>query len=72
MALLWAIFQRRSRCPRYEDAEFRRFLRRYQHLALLVGKREAIRRINQSVRSLGSSSRRQSAGGQCLNEGGWG
>jgi biofilm PGA synthesis N-glycosyltransferase PgaC len=48
VALLWGYFSSAARgAPRYEDAEFRRFLRRYQHLALRVGKREAIRRINQ-------------------------
>jgi poly-beta-1,6-N-acetyl-D-glucosamine synthase len=31
--------------PRYEDAEFRRFLRRYQSRALLVGKKRAIEEI---------------------------
>lgn len=31
--------------PRYEDAEFRRFLRRYQMRALLTGKRQAIEDI---------------------------
>jgi glycosyltransferase involved in cell wall biosynthesis len=47
LALLWGYFSSAARdAPRYEDAEFRRFLRRYQHLALRVGKREAIRRIN--------------------------
>jgi glycosyltransferase involved in cell wall biosynthesis len=33
--------------PRYGDAEFRRFLRRYQRSCLLRGKREATRRINE-------------------------
>jgi glycosyltransferase involved in cell wall biosynthesis len=32
--------------PRYEDAEFRRFLRRYQWRSLLVGKKSAIREIH--------------------------
>ena len=48
VAMLWGYFSSAARgAPRYEDPEFRRFLRRYQHLALRVGKREAIRRINQ-------------------------
>jgi hypothetical protein len=46
--MLWGYFSSAARgAPRYDDEEFRRFLRRYQHLALRVGKREAIRRINQ-------------------------
>jgi hypothetical protein len=32
--------------PRYEDPEFRRFLRRYQRRALLVGKMKAIEEIH--------------------------
>jgi len=48
LAMLWGYFSSAARgSPRYDDPEFRRFLRRYQHLALRVGKREAIRRINQ-------------------------
>ena len=48
VAMLWGYFSSAARgAPRYEDREFRRFLRRYQHLALRVGKRRAIRRINQ-------------------------
>jgi glycosyltransferase involved in cell wall biosynthesis len=48
VAMLWGYFSSAARgAPRYEDGEFRRFLRRYQHLALRVGKRQAIRRINQ-------------------------
>jgi biofilm PGA synthesis N-glycosyltransferase PgaC len=47
-AMLWGYFSSAARgAPRYDDVEFRRFLRRYQHLALRVGKREAIKRINQ-------------------------
>lgn len=48
VAMLWGYFSSAVRgVPRYDDAEFRRFLRHYQHLALRVGKREAIRRINE-------------------------
>jgi glycosyltransferase involved in cell wall biosynthesis len=35
--------------PRYEDAEFRRFLRRYQRRALLVGKKRAIEEIHREM-----------------------
>ena len=48
VAMLWGYFSSAARrVSRYEDLEFRRFLRHYQHLALRVGKREAIRRINE-------------------------
>jgi len=32
--------------PRYDDPGFRRFLRRYQRRALLVGKKKAIEEIH--------------------------
>jgi poly-beta-1,6-N-acetyl-D-glucosamine synthase len=47
LAMLWgwlkSVLQRK---PRFDDAEFRRFLRRYQWRALLVGKARAIEEIN--------------------------
>jgi hypothetical protein len=47
MAQLWGYLSSAwNRVPRYEDLAFRRFLRRYQRLALLVGKRRATRRVN--------------------------
>jgi glycosyltransferase involved in cell wall biosynthesis len=46
-AMLWGYARSAARgAPRYDDLEFRRFLRRYQRLALLVGKRAATRRLN--------------------------
>ena len=45
-AMLWGYFSSAvRRVPRYDDPEFRRFVRRYQHLALLVGKRAATRKV---------------------------
>jgi len=44
------------RLPRYGDAEFRRFLRRYQRSCLLHGKRDATRRINESQASVWQAS----------------
>jgi glycosyltransferase involved in cell wall biosynthesis len=41
------------RKPRYEDREFRRFLRRYHWRALLVGKRKAIEEIYQERKLAG-------------------
>jgi biofilm PGA synthesis N-glycosyltransferase PgaC len=46
---LWSALRRR---PRYEDMEFRRFLRSYQRRALIVGKKRAVEEIN--ARSLAS------------------
>jgi biofilm PGA synthesis N-glycosyltransferase PgaC len=44
---LWSALQRK---PRYNDLEFRRFLRRYQWRALLVGKKRAIEELQQERR----------------------
>ncbi|HWV38904.1 MAG TPA: glycosyltransferase family A protein [Vulgatibacter sp.] len=47
MATLWGFFWSAVKgLPRYEDPEFRKFVRRYQHMALLMGKRRAIARLN--------------------------
>jgi len=46
LAILWGwIRSALQRKPRYGDAEFRKFLRRYQRRALLVGKKRAIEEI---------------------------
>jgi glycosyltransferase involved in cell wall biosynthesis len=53
LAMLWGwIESALSRKPRYPDLEFRRFLRRYQRLALLLGKRRALEKIRPSVSNL--------------------
>lgn len=45
-AMLWGWTSSALRgAPRYEDPGFRRFLRRYQRLALLMGKRAATRKV---------------------------
>jgi glycosyltransferase involved in cell wall biosynthesis len=47
-AMMWGwIKSALQRQPRYGDAEFRRFLRRYQWRALLMGKKSAVSRIHQ-------------------------
>ena len=47
LAMLWGwIKSALQRKPRYADTEFRRFLRRYQMRALLVGKKRAIEEIH--------------------------
>jgi glycosyltransferase involved in cell wall biosynthesis len=46
LAMLWGWLKSALQCkPRYADLEFRRFLRRYQMRALLVGKKKAIEEI---------------------------
>jgi poly-beta-1,6-N-acetyl-D-glucosamine synthase len=46
-AMLWGYFRSwLRRLPRYDDLEFRRFLRSYQHACLRMGKRAATARIN--------------------------
>lgn len=47
LGMLWGYFSSMARrVPRYDDAEFRRFLRRYQWSCLLRGKSSATRRLN--------------------------
>jgi glycosyltransferase involved in cell wall biosynthesis len=44
VAMLWGyVSSWMRRTPRYDDPEFRRFLRRYQHVSLLVGRAAAAR-----------------------------
>jgi hypothetical protein len=46
LAILWGWLKSAMQGkPRYEDPEFRQFLRRYQRRALLVGKKRAIEEI---------------------------
>ncbi len=46
-AMLWGYLSSAvKRVPRYEDPEFRRFLRRYQRASLLMGKRGAARKMS--------------------------
>jgi glycosyltransferase involved in cell wall biosynthesis len=47
VAMLWGYFRSWLRgLPRYDDLEFRRFLRSYQHTCLCMGKRAATARVN--------------------------
>jgi biofilm PGA synthesis N-glycosyltransferase PgaC len=47
VAMIWGYVSSALRgIPRYDDLEFRRFLRSYQYSCLLVGKRRATRRFN--------------------------
>jgi hypothetical protein len=47
LAMLWGYLRSAlRRLPRYENPEFRRFLRRYQRRALVVGKRRAIEELS--------------------------
>jgi poly-beta-1,6-N-acetyl-D-glucosamine synthase len=47
VAMLWGYFRSwLKHLPRYDDLEFRRFLRSYQHACLRMGKRAATARVN--------------------------
>ena len=51
LAILWGwVKSAMQGKPRYEDSEFRKFLRRYQWRALLVGKKRAIEEIHREFR----------------------
>jgi poly-beta-1,6-N-acetyl-D-glucosamine synthase len=64
-AMLWGYFSSAAkRVPRYEDEEFRRFIRKYQHLALLVGKRAATRRVNAERAPLWEEAHRSPSSGE--------
>lgn len=53
LAMLWGYLSSKlKRAPRYEDPEFRRFLRRYQHDCLWMGKAAASRKVNQERAAL--------------------
>ena len=50
LAMLWGWLKSAlQRKPRYADPEFRRFLRRYQWRALLVGKKRAIEELTRDA-----------------------
>ncbi len=50
-AILWGWLRSAAqRKPRYNNPEFRRFLRRYQHRCLLIGKRRAIAELTSEAR----------------------
>lgn len=56
LAVMWGWLRSAlTRAPRYDDPEFRRFLRRYQRLALIGGKRRAAERVRRQALA-GSSS----------------
>ena len=49
VGLFWGYLRSRLRDePRYDDLEFRRFLRRYQHASMVMGKAAATRRVNRA------------------------
>jgi poly-beta-1,6-N-acetyl-D-glucosamine synthase len=53
VASIWGFLSSALRgVPRYEDPEFRKFLRRYQNACLRLGKRRATRMINQRQESI--------------------
>ena len=51
LAMLWGYIKSSMlRLPRYSDLEFRKYLRKYQLRALLLGKRRAIETLNQPTK----------------------
>ncbi len=44
------------RLPRYQDPEYRRFLRRYEHCSLFFGKRRTMERYHRRIRAGGGKS----------------
>ena len=53
LAMLWGWMKSALQGkPRYEDAEFRKFLRRYQRRVLLVGKTRTIEEIHREMASV--------------------
>jgi biofilm PGA synthesis N-glycosyltransferase PgaC len=62
-AMLWGYFSSAlKRTPRYEDPEFRRFLRGYQHASLVMGKAAAARRITEQRADLWTAAHADSTG----------
>lgn len=56
LAMLWGWLKSAlAGLPRYDDPEFRRFLRRYQRRVLLVGKRRAVEEIAQATQDARSA-----------------
>jgi len=57
VAMLWGYFKSWLKgLPRYDDLEFRRFLRSYQYACLRMGKRAATARVNEERAQLWQSS----------------
>jgi hypothetical protein len=51
LAMLWGWIRSALKgLPRYQDPEFRRFLRRYQRRALLFGKKRALEGLGAAAR----------------------
>jgi hypothetical protein len=62
VAMLWGYTKSALQgLPRYDDPEFRRFLRSYQHASLLLGKRAATRREDARRADRWQASRQQRA-----------
>jgi poly-beta-1,6-N-acetyl-D-glucosamine synthase len=67
-AMLWGYLSSAARRrPRYEDAEFRRFLRRYQRACLIHGKREATRRADRARAPLWNAAHAEGTRGPVLS-----
>ena len=63
VAMLWGYFRSwLKNLPRYDDLEFRRFVRSYQHACLRMGKRAATARVNAERADLWRASHREADG----------
>jgi glycosyltransferase involved in cell wall biosynthesis len=66
LAMLWGYLSSALQgAPRYEDAEFRRFLRRYQHACLLKGNAAATREITEKQARIWQTCARQRGSRRC-------
>jgi poly-beta-1,6-N-acetyl-D-glucosamine synthase len=60
--MLWGYVSSKLKdAPRYQDLEFRRFVRRYQHACLRMGKAAATRKINEEQASVWEAAHRRPA-----------
>jgi len=65
LAMLWGYFSSAARrVPRYEDPEFRRFLRSYQRKCLLMGKARATRKVTAEQARVWRASHGEAAAGE--------
>src|SRR5436853_6744286 len=69
VGMLWGYFSSQFKgAPRYGDAEFRRFLRRYQHACLRMGKSAATRKITKEMASVWDATHGQPAKGGVVGD----
>jgi biofilm PGA synthesis N-glycosyltransferase PgaC len=65
VGMLWGYLSSKLKnAPRYDDPEFRKFLRRYQHACLRMGKAAATRKFTQERAAVWSATHRASGKGE--------